>query len=98
MFAGGTAAEIAPGQQDSGTLKAGLVEGVVWILAAIVFEGVFAKSVEGDAAEEAGRDDAICVDVIQQERDCGGGDGANFAGGHGVDSEWLGLGTRFRGA
>jgi hypothetical protein len=44
----------------------------VWILSAIIFEGVFPESIEGDAAEEAGGDDAIGIDVIQQERDSGG--------------------------
>lgn len=83
MFTGGAAAEIASGQQDTCALETSLVEWVVRILATIVFEGMFAKSVEGHAAQEAGWDDAIGVDVIQQERDCGGGDGANFAGGHG---------------
>lgn len=86
MFAGGAAAEIASGEQNSCTLKAGLIEGVVWILSAVIFEGVFTESVEGDAAQESSGDDAIGIDVIEQERNSGSGDGANFAGGHVVDS------------
>ena len=47
------------------------------------FEGMFAESVECDAAEKACGDDAIGVDVIEQQWNGGCGDRANFAGGHG---------------
>ena len=55
---------IAGSFQNTETDKALEIEGVVSLgLLAVVLEGVLAEPVEGDAAQVAGRDDAVGVDV-----------------------------------
>ncbi len=53
MLARGPAAEVAAREKDRSSLEAGIVEGMIGILLAIVLEGMFPEAVEGDAAEVA---------------------------------------------
>ena len=76
MFATGTAAEVAVDDEDVCALELGQVEGVgAFELAAIVFKYISTQAVEGDAPEESGRDNSICIDVIPGEGNGGAGDG-----------------------
>jgi hypothetical protein len=59
-----------------------LVEGMIGILLTIVCESVFAKAVKCHASQKASRNDAVRVDVIQQQRNTGAGDGSDFSAGH----------------
>ena len=49
---------------------------MVRILLAVVLERMLAQPVEGDAVQEAGGNDAIGVDVVEEKRDGGAGDGS----------------------
>lgn len=78
MFAAGATAEVASGDEDRSSLVAGVVEGVFGVLLAVVFEGVFAEAIEGDATEIPSGDDAVSIDVVEEERYGGAGDGLDF--------------------
>src|SRR6185369_6929723 len=60
--------EIEPGDEDRGALVHLLIEGVLGILLARVFEGVLSEPVERHRLEVPGRDDAVGIDVIAGER------------------------------
>ena len=81
VFAGGAAAEVAAGDQDLRALETRVVERVVRILLAVVLEDVLAQAVEGHAAQVAGGNDPVGVDVVQEERDAGAGNAFDFVHG-----------------
>ncbi len=54
---------------------------------ALVAEGVLAETVEGHAAEEARRDDAVGVDVVAGNGEGEGFDLGDFGEGHGGSEE-----------
>jgi hypothetical protein len=63
-----TAAEIPPRNQHATALKPRVVERVPRVLLAIILESVLAQTVERHAPEIPRRDDAIRINVIQQQR------------------------------
>lgn len=79
MFATRSAAEVPPGDENRCVLVVLVIERVFGILFAIVLEGVLAESVETDAAEITGRDDAVGIDIVQEEVNAGAGDLGDLA-------------------
>lgn len=69
MFAGRTAAKVPAGHQDFGPLEAWIIK---WMLAPrllpIVFKGMFAQTIKCNAPQIPGGNDAIGVDVVEQQR------------------------------
>ncbi len=79
MLPRGAAAEVSSGDEDRAPLEARIVEGVrCRMLLAIVLESVLAQALEGYAAEIAGRNDPVRVDVIQQQRNGVSGNRLDF--------------------
>src|SRR5262249_40769610 len=68
VLARGATAEVLAGHQHGGALVGLLVEGVLGVMLARVFEGVLAEAREGDGLQEPGRADAVGVDVVSVER------------------------------
>ena len=86
VLPGGAASEVAVHHQDRGVCEARVVEGVdcapVAELCAIIGERVIAETVEGDALEKAGRNDAVGVDVVAANGDAAARDDVSLGGGH----------------
>lgn len=90
MFPRGAAAKVAAGDEDISADKSFVVERVGGVLRAVILEGMFAESVEGNATEKAGGDDAIGIDIVDEERDGGSGDLFDFEHGGFDDSVLVG--------
>jgi len=87
VLAGGAAAKVHAGKKDIGTVEALFVEWVVGPLPgggveADIVESKLAEAIKGDALHEAGRDDAVGVDIRARDMDGGSGDGGDFREGH----------------
>ena len=82
MLAGAATAEIRSRDQDAGAVEAGVIQGME--SAGGLFRDLrirkrkLAESVEGDALHEAGRDDAVGVDVVSGDEDAASGDLDDF--------------------
>ena len=88
VLTGGAAAEVDAGDEDGGILEALFVERVVRLFSrdrieADVVEGIFSEAVKGDTLHEAGRDDAVGIDVRSWDGNGGAGDLGDGCDGHG---------------
>ena len=94
MLTAGSTAEVAVHQQQAGPLVLRAIEGMGprrprGQLDAVIGEGRRAQRIEGDALEEAGRDDPIGIDVVAAHHHRGAADRINRAegergAGHGI--------------
>ena len=67
VFTRRATAKIPARHQHRGTGEAGLVEGMVGHLVAIVFEHVLTQPIKGHAPQVAGGNDAVGIDVVEQQ-------------------------------
>jgi hypothetical protein len=55
---------------------------MAWILLAIILKGMLTQTFKGHAAQKTGRDDPVCVDVVEQKGNPCGFDSFDFVDRH----------------